>query len=182
MQIFWQRLSAPANTDDAFEENERLKTVAAAYDILTDAVDAETLAGADPPSKRSPWHLFARFCVRYHDAYCDVVAKLSGRTTAQAAFDEAAQRGSFSVLNPLLRQELVDATIACQAYNKPSLITLEKALDLVQAGKRRTIEWLQGSDLPGPVKARLLAQAHLNFARGALGQSDLALQQHNSSS
>ncbi|GAA5891021.1 hypothetical protein JCM8208_003137 [Rhodotorula glutinis] len=170
---FWQRLTAPAN-DDPYEENKRLENVALAYDALGHAADRELFAG-NPPLRRSPWHLFAKSCMAFHPEYCTAVAKMSGVTPGQASFDRATQLGSFTVLNALFRQQLVHATISCQAYNHPSLITEDESLALVQAGRRRAIRLLQASDLPDVVKQRLVAQARVGLSRGLWAQSVIAL-------
>ncbi|GAA5843760.1 hypothetical protein JCM9279_000135 [Rhodotorula babjevae] len=171
---FWTRLTAPAN-DDPYEENRRLENVALAYDTLAHAADHERAPG-DPTMCRSPWQLFAKSCMAFHPEYCAAVAKLSGATPAQASFDKATQRGSFTVLNSLFRQQLVHATLSCQPFLRPDLISLDESLELVQAGRRRAIQLLQESDLPETVKQRLLAQAQVGLSRGAWAQSVNALE------
>ncbi|GAA5922560.1 hypothetical protein JCM3775_005772 [Rhodotorula graminis] len=170
---FWQRLTAPAN-DDPYEENKRLENVALDYEFLGHAADRELFAG-NPPARRSPWQLFAKSCMAFHIEYCEAVAKMSGTTPEAAAFDKATQIGSFTVLNALFRQQLVHATIACQSYNRPSLVSKEETLELVQAGRTRAVQLLEASDLPEFVKQRLVAQAQVGLSRGAWAQSVAAL-------
>ncbi|GAA5841067.1 hypothetical protein JCM9279_000529 [Rhodotorula babjevae] len=138
------------------DEEAHLNALLMAYDCLDRAAPPDTRN-----SSRSPWEVFGASGLYYFSSYCAAeLEETAARTRAGARDDRGvgdilADRGKVVVLNAILRQELVCATVRAQALRPSPRITVDTMLDLSILSKKRMLDVLERTDMSSLARERL---------------------------
>lgn len=156
-------LSKPSGSDLAVEYT-RLKCLLIAYSFLD--LHAVDVREAGLATTVTPWLLCSRQITNWSDAYMDALEE-EGCSPAEIAHDTLTGRGVFHVLQPLLRHEVVSATLSADTYKSNPTLEFEEVADLTHKGLVAAIEDLKSADLSPFVRAHLegLLQERLYCSR-----------------
>ncbi|GAA5893755.1 hypothetical protein JCM8208_001236 [Rhodotorula glutinis] len=152
VEAFWFAVSMPADSDPTVEDI-RVAALLLAYEYLHRAKQEEKPADLAAPALTC-WEAFAPSASSFRLKYLDTLDTLDGQTVAQA---EAAGRGPLVVLNDILRQELVHATLCAHVMQPKPSLTIPELRPLLRKGYERLLEAVDAADM-SPVTKKAMRE------------------------
>jgi len=137
----------PADSDSTVEDI-RIASLLLAYEYLHRAKQEDKPADLAAPAL-SCWEAFAPSASSFRMKYLDTLEEVDGQSQAQA---DAAGRGPLVVLNGLLRQELVHATLCAQVMQPDPPLNIPELRPLLRKGYERLLEAIDTADMSPPTK------------------------------
>lgn len=137
----------PADSDSTVEDI-RIASLLLAYEYLHRAKQEDKPADLAAPAL-SCWEAFAPSASSFRMKYLDTLEEVDGQSQVQA---DAAGRGPLVVLNGLLRQELVHATLCAQVMQPDPPLNISELRPLLRKGYERLLEAIDTADMSPPTK------------------------------
>ncbi|GAA5936125.1 hypothetical protein JCM3775_003589 [Rhodotorula graminis] len=147
IEAFWFAVTMSADSD-ATVEDIRVASLLLAYEYLHRAKQEDKPADLAAPAL-SCWEAFAPSASSFRLKYLDTLEQLDGQSAAQA---DAANRGPLVVLNGVLRQELVHATLCAHVMQPKPILTIPELRPLLRKGYERLLEAVDAADMSPATK------------------------------
>ncbi|GAA5851990.1 hypothetical protein JCM9279_007049 [Rhodotorula babjevae] len=161
LNVTWTHFADKLRSDavpEPFGELLRCDAILTARRVVSEAADQDA-ARVDPPP--SPWSIFAPSCHEWLGDHAYVVHDRPDDISETALLIVATTRtgrSPFTVLNAILRQELVAATIRYQVIRATPQLEEAEALALLRLSDRRVADELRRVDVSDEHRARIEAR------------------------